>query len=82
MSWISPWRLSKIGMLGINCRNRDFIGRYNPRHLFPQVDDKLKTKLLAQRHKLATPSLRFVVREQHSINRIEEQLFVLEVFVV
>src|SRR5690554_252275 len=82
MSWISPWRLSKIGMLGINCRNRDFIGRYNPRHLFPQVDDKLKTKLLAQRHKLATPSLRFVVREQHSINRIEQQLHDLEGFVL
>ena len=82
MSWISPWRLSKIGMLGINCRNRDFIGRYNPRHLFPQVDDKLKTKLLAQRHQLATPSLRFVVSEQHSINRIEQQLHDLDGFVL
>lgn len=82
MSWISPWRLAKIGMLGINCRNRDFIGRYNPRHLFPQVDDKLKTKLLAQRHQLATPSLRFVVSEQHSINRIEQQLHDLDGFVL
>src|SRR5690625_3485554 len=80
MSWISPWRLSKIGMLGINCRNRVFIGRYNPRHLFPQVDDNMKTKLLAHRHKLATPSLPFSAREQHNINRGEEQREDLEGF--
>jgi alpha-L-glutamate ligase-like protein len=82
MSWISPWRLSKMGILGMNCRNRDFIGRYNPRHLYPLVDDKLKTKLLAQQHQLATPSLRFVVREQHSINHIERELRDLEGFVL
>ncbi|MDQ2076807.1 alpha-L-glutamate ligase-like protein [Marinimicrobium sp. ABcell2] len=82
MRWISPWRLSKMGMLGMNCRNRDFIGRYNPRHLYPLVDDKLKTKLLAQQHQLATPSLRFVVREQHAINHIERELQDLEGFVL
>ncbi len=47
MKWVSPWRLRRMGILGMNCRNRDFIGSYNSRHLFPLVDNKLKTKLLA-----------------------------------
>ena len=41
--WISVPRLQELGMLGMNCRNVDFINRYNPRHLFPLVDNKLKT---------------------------------------
>ena len=35
------------GVLSINRRNTDFVFRYNPRKLFPLVDDKLKTKQLA-----------------------------------
>ncbi|MBU2884236.1 alpha-L-glutamate ligase-like protein [Gilvimarinus agarilyticus] len=71
---ISPLRLSKLGMLGMNCRNRDFIGRYNRRDLYPLVDNKLLTKFLAQEHNVATPQLQFVVREQHEIVKIEQQL--------
>jgi len=65
---ISPFRLKRLGMLGMNCRNRDFIGRYNDRRLYPLVDNKLKTKLLAKEHQLATPELRFIIREQHQIS--------------
>ncbi len=72
--WISVPRLRQLGMLGMNCRNVDFINRYNPRNLFPLVDNKLKTKLLAQEFDVPTPSLRFVVREQHEITHIERQL--------
>ena len=42
-----PGALSKIGVLGMNRRNVSYISRYNPRHLFPLVDDKLQTKELA-----------------------------------
>jgi len=82
MKWVTPWRLAGLGILGMNCRNRDFIGRYNSRQLYPLVDDKLQTKLLAQEHGLATPTLRLVVREQHSIPHIERQLEGLEGFAV
>ena len=47
-AWVSTRRLKEFGMLGMNCRNVDFINRYNERRLFPLVDNKLKTKLLAQ----------------------------------
>src|SRR5690554_7364331 len=71
-----------MGILGMNCRNRDFIGSYNSRHLFPLVDDKLKTKLLAEEYELATPRLFFVVREQHEIASIEKKLAGLDGFAV
>ena len=78
--WISVARLKQFGMLGMNCRNVDFINRYNARNLFPLVDNKLKTKLLAQDYDVPTPGLRFVVREQHEISHIERQLVELDSF--
>lgn len=82
MKWASPWRLAKMGILGMNCRNRDFIGRYNARERFPLVDDKLKTKLLSKEFGLATPHLRFVISEQHQISHIEQQLYRLNGFAI
>ena len=73
MKWVSPWRLSRMGILGMNCRNRDFIGSYNSRNLFPLVDNKLKTKLLAEEYEVATPQLFFVVEQQHEIAHIEKK---------
>ena len=74
MKWISPSALARLGVLGINARNRDFVGRYNPRRAFPLVDDKLETKRLMEAAGLATPELLFVVRAQHEIKRVHEQL--------
>ncbi|MBK6508794.1 MAG: alpha-L-glutamate ligase-like protein [Haliea sp.] len=79
-AWVSVRRLKEFGMLGMNCRNVDFINRYNPRRLFPLVDNKLKTKLLAQEFDVPTPALKFVVREQHEISHIERELAGLESF--
>lgn len=79
-AWVSPKRLKEFGMLGMNCRNVDFINRYNARKLFPLVDNKLKTKLLAQEYDVPTPALKFVVREQHEISHIERELADLETF--
>jgi alpha-L-glutamate ligase-like protein len=79
-AWVSTNRLKEFGMLGMNCRNVDFINRYNERKLFPLVDNKLKTKLLAQEYDVPTPALKFVVREQHEISHIERELADLESF--
>jgi len=69
-------------MLGMNCRNRDFIGRYNRREYYPRVDNKLKTKLLADEYHLATPKLQFVLSEQHQITRVDELLAGLQGFAI
>lgn len=82
MGWISPARLKNLGMLGMNSRNLEFIARYNDRSLYPLVDNKLKTKILAEEFGVPTPALQFVVREQHEINHIEDQLAERENFVL
>src|SRR5690606_41066968 len=74
VKWVSPWRLRRMGILGMNCRNRDFIGSYNPRHLFPLVDNKLKTKLIAEEYEVATPRLFFRSEEHTSELQSRENL--------
>lgn len=80
--WISARQLRQFGMLGMNCRNVDFINRYNRRSLYPLVDNKLKTKLLAEQYAVPMPGLQFVVREQHEIGHIEQQLVDKDSFVL
>jgi hypothetical protein len=60
MHW--PWqRLSRVGVLGINRRNAQYTLAYNPRNLYPLVDDKLRTKRLAQVNNIAVPELYGVI---------------------
>lgn len=72
--WVTPSFLRKHGLLGMNRRNFKYINGYNSRELYPLVDDKLKTKLLAVEYEIATPTLRQVVREQHEIAHFRERV--------
>lgn len=54
-------QLAKVGVLGINRRNAEYTLTYNPRHLYPLVDDKLRTKQLAAKAGIAVPELYGVV---------------------
>ena len=74
--------LRDAGILGMNRRNVDYIGRYNDRRLYPLVDDKLQSKLLAEGHGIGTPALRFVMRHQHEVRHLGERLRGLDEFVV
>ncbi len=72
--WL-PWkRLHALGILSMNRRNADYIMRYNPRHLYPLVDDKLKTKQLALAADVPVPELYGVVEIQRQIPALHEQL--------
>jgi alpha-L-glutamate ligase-like protein len=81
MNWISPLKLRNIGILGMNRRNVEFIGPYNPRRFFPLVDNKLTTKLLATEASIATPKLIAIVETQHSIEDIHTTLTDMRQFV-
>jgi len=72
MSWISARRLNKLGMLNMNRRNVDYIGRYNERSSYPLVDNKLRTKLVVREYGVKTPELLQVVRQQHEISHFRE----------
>jgi alpha-L-glutamate ligase-like protein len=54
-------------VLGLNERNTEYIMRFNPRRLYPLVDDKLRTKELAIKAGIAVPQLYGVIRTEHDI---------------
>ena len=47
-SWWPGAKLRDLGILGMNRRNAEFLLVSNPRRLYPMVDDKLRTKALAE----------------------------------
>ena len=77
-----PWQLRKAGILGMNCRNLDYVIKYNPRKLLPQVDDKLTTKKLAQKAGVAVPRLLGTVHYQSEIKSLVSLLNQHEKFVI
>jgi alpha-L-glutamate ligase-like protein len=74
-------QLRRSGILGMNRRNIAYISRYNDRQFFPLVDNKLTTKLVARQAGLAVPNLIGVVRTQHEIAGVEDNLRGLNEFV-
>ncbi len=66
-SFASPSSLHKAGVLGMNCRNYKFIGKYNNRRLYPLVDDKVQTKTLAAKYGITTPGLIGVIEHQYQV---------------
>jgi alpha-L-glutamate ligase-like protein len=60
------------GVLGLNRRNGDYILKFNPRSLYPLVDDKLQTKRLALTAGIAVPQLYGIIETQRDIRRLPE----------
>lgn len=57
--------------MGMNQRNSGYIGRYNPRKLYPLVDNKLKTKIIASEANVTTPALLGVISMQAEVESVE-----------
>ncbi|EKO4004620.1 alpha-L-glutamate ligase-like protein [Vibrio fluvialis] len=72
--YTSPFKLRHKGIMGMNKRNHSYIGRYNDRSKFPLVDDKLKTKLIAQRAGCTVPQLIGVISNQGDVKRIHDMV--------
>ena len=66
----TPGELRERGVLGMNQRNADYIMRYNPRRLYPLVDNKLETKKLALESGIAVPELYGVVAIEHQVQEM------------
>ncbi|MBV1904465.1 MAG: alpha-L-glutamate ligase-like protein [Pseudomonadales bacterium] len=77
----NPISLNKQGILGMNRRNIDYISCYNDRQHFPNVDDKLKTKRIAQQAGVSVPELIMVIHTQREADSIAEQLTGINQFV-
>lgn len=61
--------LRKSGVLGLNERNAEFIMKFNPRRLYPRVDDKALTKKLALDAGMAVPDLYGVIAHQADVRK-------------
>lgn len=71
-----------MGVLGINERNARYISKYNPRRLYPLVDDKLKTKKLALAAGISVPKLYGVVEIDRQIRDLPTLLAPYNDFVI
>ena len=66
----NPLRWATDGIMGMNQRNVNYIGRYNKRKLYPLVDNKVLTKKIAISHNVKTPVLIGSVENQHQVQDI------------
>ena len=68
----SPFELKKAGVLGMNSRNFNIISKLNKRKLYPLVDDKVQTKILANEFGINTPQMIGALEFQHSVKNLLE----------
>jgi alpha-L-glutamate ligase-like protein len=72
--FITLIKLFRKKVLSINKRNARYILKYNRRHLYPLVDDKLRTKKLAFEAGMTVPELYAVIEMQHQIRHLPTYL--------
>jgi alpha-L-glutamate ligase-like protein len=64
-------RLRANGVLGLNWRNAEYQLVHNKRKYFPLVDDKLKSKRLAEKAGIAVPPLFGVIEYPHQVRTFD-----------
>ncbi len=78
----TPSELRELGVVGINMRNARFLLPNNPRRLYDLVDNKLRTKALAEAEGLSVPETYAVIQSPHDTALIEKRLADRPAFVV
>ena len=71
-NFVSSRSLRAVGVLGMNARNHRVIAKYNKRSLYPLVDDKVKTKQLANNVDINTPKMIGVIEYQYQVKNLLE----------
>ena len=70
----NPFKLKKQGILGMNKRNIQYIGGENDRKYYPLVDNKLKTKVVAQDAGIAVPKLLATIERHSQLRKLKDIL--------
>ncbi len=78
----TPAELRALGVVGINMRNARFLLPNNPRRLYELVDNKLRTKALAEEHGMTVAETYGVIRTPHQARRVVQMLEGKESFVI
>ena len=72
--WAWPSELKRLGILGMNRRNADFVLPLNPREHYPNVDNKLRTKALCAAHRIPAPMTYGVLSGLRDLSNLPEFL--------
>lgn len=73
MLFWKTWKaLSEAGVMGINRRNADYVLKYNKRHLYPVVDDKILTKERAIAAQINVPDLYGIIDTEKDIGKFTQ----------
>lgn len=67
-------QMKRSGVLGLNRRNGDYIMKFNRRHLYPLVDDKVLCKKRLQQQGLAVPELIGIASSMRQAAHIDDLL--------
>jgi len=67
-------QMKRSGVLGLNLRNGDYIMKFNRRHLYPLVDDKVLCKKRLQQQGLAVPDLIGIASSMQQAAHIDDLL--------
>ena len=78
----TPGELREMGVVGINMRNARFLLPNNPRRLYDLVDDKMRTKGLAEGVGMTVAETYYVVKTPYQANRIDKLLEGRDSFVI
>jgi alpha-L-glutamate ligase-like protein len=74
--------LHRKGVMGMNRRNYDYVMRWNPRKLYPLVDDKLRTKVLCASAGVPIPELIGAIRHHYEVRNLPTIIGDVDSFVV
>ncbi len=71
MFWKTWKALAANGVMGINRRNADYVLKYNKRHLYPVVDDKILTKERAMAAGIHVPEMYGVIETEKDFDTFD-----------
>jgi alpha-L-glutamate ligase-like protein len=80
--WAWPGELRKQGIVGINCRNLDYLFEVNPRSSYRTVDDKILTKTICREQGIPVPETYAIVRRFGDVAGLAAMIGQREEFVV
>ena len=75
-------KLRENGVLGMNDRNYSVIAKYNRRSLYTLVDDKVKTKRLANSININTPKMIGIIEHQYQVKNLLDIVKGYDTFVI
>jgi len=82
-NWIKTAKLLREnGVLGMNDRNYSVIAKYNDRSLYTLVDDKVKTKRLANEIHINTPKMIGIIEHQYEVKNLVKIVEGYKTFVI